>query len=223
MGFKTVKSLTDKVRDIVKAGGDNIATDIEGSLTGIERDVTGLDEDLRLANREAKTRKETIRELEKEKVTSDSKIETLEIKVNEDNPDVAEFDNLKKFKVRTIKAQRQSFVDTFGTIVKHENFDKAKPFLVLPEPNEDGEYDFKDISDDDMEKNTLELQKFVTLGIFGEVKDPKQKAHGSNRVGEQTPMQDKVAEIQTRLHEGKINADQAHKEIAALSETPATT
>lgn len=222
MGFNTVKSLTDKVREFVKAGGDNIATDIEGSLKGIERDVKGLDEDLKLANREAKTRKDKVRELEGEATTKDSKIETLEAKITEENPDVAELENLKKFKVKTIKAQRQSFVDIFGTIVKHANFEKAKPFLVLPESDEKKEYDFKDISDDDMEKNVVELQKMIALGTFGEVKD-KQKAHGSNRVGEQIPIKGKLADIQERLNTGKINADQAQREIATLSEPPATT
>ena len=219
MGLKVVKGYTKEIRDALKPeGGEKFATEIEGFLRGIERDVSGLSSDLKLANKEAETRKEKLRESEGIVDERDETIKDLQEKIDTENPDLKLLEDLQAFKKRTVKAQRASFVDSFAGIAEHANFEKAKPFLVLPDPDDEGVYDFTTVSDNDMEKNVLELQKMVALGTFEQVgENGKVKVHGVNQHKGKTTTQSSVDEINADLASGKISSTQAEAKITALA------
>ena len=157
-----------KLKELSKANKGSEA-ELATVLASLETDGFDTVASLGVAVGEATTRKASIRTLkqENEELTLDK--QELEKKVSAEDPNKEELDRLRTFHTNTINGQRDAFGGFIEKVSEHENFEKASPDFKLPKPDDDGKYDLKDMSQEDLEHNVTEMNRFNRLGIFGEV------------------------------------------------------
>ena len=160
---------------------ENELTEISTSFGKMDREVSELQGALKSANHESMTRRielnkvnQRVTELEtkNEELTKDSTSDELQ----------KEVDALRDFKSGIIQSGRDDFVKGFAKITSHSNFEKAIEEFVLPEKNAEGDYDFKKVSADDMDKNVEALERLNRIDYFALAPD-KKNVHGNNSDG----------------------------------------
>ncbi len=148
---------------------------IEGNIKELQLKVDDRDDTIRTVNSEAKQKKLKIRELESDK--SDLEDEVASLKDNDDAEELATLRKDKKEREekeateQTTKAK--GFVDTFEKQIKdHADFKGTEGGFVLPKPDDDGNYNWDDVEEDDMVANVDKFEELQGYNMFG---DPKKK------------------------------------------------
>jgi hypothetical protein len=135
-------------------------------MTQLEVDGTDTLNELTTAESEAIVRKKKVRAQEKKLQDQDIEIEEFK-EAQKNDTTQAELKELREYKSTTVKSQIGTFGTTLATISKHANFDKAKKYLKLPEPDADGNYDVTKMDEADLTHNLAELGKLNDLSYFG--------------------------------------------------------
>lgn len=180
--------ITNALEQVSSKLGDEKLPEVESVLTEIKtefgklgKEVSELQGALKSANHESMTRRIELNKVNQSLSEKDMKIE--ELQNNSGSEDLKkEVEGLREFKNGVIAKNRQGFVDGFAKVVDHPNFEKCKSEFVLPNPGEDGKYDFKDVSDEDMDLNVTAFNRLNRIDFFATQPD-KKKVHGNNHDG----------------------------------------
>ncbi len=162
----TFKAILKRIQAVVKPveGSEDEFASLFQSLASDGRETL---QDLTTAETEAITRKKKIKV--HEDTIQDQIIEIEKYKEAQQNDKTGdELKALREFKTNAVKSQIGAFGKNIEAISSHANFDKAKKFFILPEPDKDGKYDFSKMSEADLTANLSELEKLNDLGYFGE-------------------------------------------------------
>lgn len=180
--------ITNALEQVSSKLGDEKLPEVETVLTEIKtefgrlgKEVSELQGALKSANHESMTRRIELNKVNQALSEKDMKIEEL---LNDSGSKELkkEIEGLREFKDGVIAKNRQGFVDGFSKVVEHPNFEKAKDEFVLPTPNDKGEYNFKDVSDEDMDLNVTAFNRLNRIEFFVNQPDQK-KVHGINHDG----------------------------------------
>ena len=167
-----LKEQLDQIRSVVPADKQESVSVV---LKDIENEVIDLKASLASANSESKNRKLKLRDLEKD-------IEDRDIKITELDKKISSFDTsglkkeLETYKAKyssALKVQKDSFLNAFGEIEKHPNYEPvlSKKFKV-PE-KKDGKPDWDILNDEDWEHNLQTFNELQELKYFDSTKEPK--------------------------------------------------
>ena len=180
--------ITNALEQVRSKLGDEKLPEVETLLTEIKtefgrlgKEVSELQGALKSANHESMTRRIELNKVNQSLSEKDMKIEELNKDSGSDELN-KELEGLREFKNGIIAKNRQNFVDGFAKVVTHPNFEKAKSEFVLPNPSDEGKYDFKDVSDDDMDLNVTAFNRLNRIDFFATQTD-KKKVHGNNHDG----------------------------------------
>jgi len=158
---KIIESVTSKLE------GDN-AQEIKSEL----RQCSALFEDtiasLSSFGSENKEKRLEIQKLEKG--NRELRVEMDSVKTDFDeykgSQDTSEIDSLRTFKAEVLAQNKATFIKQLESITEHSNFSKAREFFDIPDANEEGAYNFSDLTDEQMEHNMSEMDKLNKLGYF---------------------------------------------------------
>ena len=151
------------LKKIEKAYGD-----FQGQQDALDEKINKQEEDYGKLYKESKKRQTKSNELEREVQDKQDEIDRINSDKSHDD-----YEELKKYKADNevllvegkVKTRKQ-FIERQKELKDHDDWDKAKDSYILPE-EKDGNYDFKDISDDDMVKNANKLKEQEGYGLFG--------------------------------------------------------
>ena len=198
---------------VAEAFGEDLPK-MKSALREAKGNYADLREDLSRANNESKGRKIEIRDTLKPEIESlQDKIKDLEGKTDMSKYET-ELKDLRAYKQGSVEKLQAAFVTDFGNIAEHDNFGKAKNYLTLPKTDdkgdfitdEDGAFDFGDVTPEQMESNIAELNKLQSLGLFDPAESAddgtKNKASGKMQKREQRGEMDAInnAESMADLH-----------------------
>lgn len=155
---KTIGELLEELRTEI---GGEAAAKVSGIISDIKSISAQTESDLKVANREAKERRIKLQEMETAADSNKTRIADLEKQINDDTTK-QELEGLRGFKADTLKRAKNGLLTQLESISKHANFEKAKPFLQLPEK-------LDEMTDDQVAHNVAELDKLNALSYFGEV------------------------------------------------------
>ncbi len=151
-------------------------------LKEIEAGYNDTVDSLKAASSESKQRKIKIRELSSQ--VEDLEADITGLKKKSDTSELeTELNDLKEFKAGVQKQNRGRFEAEFNKIKGHANFEKASGEFTLPDPDDEGNYDFTSMSDEDVDRNMNSLGRLNRLDYFAnnsQGKDTK-KTHGSRK------------------------------------------
>lgn len=177
MEFNITTSMS-QVRDAVT--DTDILKAVSPILADVERNFINLQDAKKTVDSESKGRKLEIRDDLKPKI---EKFEDEAIKLQKQIDDLKDDNNsetlktenkeLLGFKTKVLTDRRISFVDGFVKIAGDEKFIKVKGEFILPKQDGDEKdidytkIDFKDISEEDMDKNVTALDRLTRIEYFG--------------------------------------------------------
>lgn len=163
------RQLLSKLKDTAVASEGNEDAFAEAMAT-LESEGNDTLTQWNVATGEAIQRKKKIRTLEEQLEDANLDKEGLQEKLDKqsEDGDDTELEALREFKSKAIEGQKSGFGDTLNKIRGHKNFDKAKQYLRLPDPDKEGNYDVSEMSEEDLSHNLSEMDKFNSLGYFGE-------------------------------------------------------
>jgi hypothetical protein len=153
---------------------------ISDTLAQLGNDGIDTIQSLSVATTEAITRKKKIRTLEASAIDRQQDIETLQEEIAGDTTK-EELKALRDFKASTVKDQIANFGTKLGKIKDHANFEKASKLLKLPKPDEKGEYDLADVSEEDMTHNLAKMGEWEALSLFGNGADETLDVDGKKK------------------------------------------
>lgn len=180
MEFNITTSMS-QARDAVK--DTDILKEVGPILADIERNFINLRDAKKTVDTESKGRKLEIRdtlkprivELEDDAILLQKKYDDLK---NDSSSETLKTENkeLQSFKSEVLTQRRTSFIGRFTKVAEHDKFEKVTDDFVLPEHTieKDKKFDystldFKDVSEDDMDKNVKMLNHLDKIEYFGEV------------------------------------------------------
>lgn len=172
---KLIEQLRSKLNDQQRA-------ELGNSLSVIESEFLKMATELESAKADYDEKDKQYREVLRESIQRKNKIKTIEEELESFKNDKTsenlkkELEDLKMFKTNIRKKQRESFIQTISQLSKHPKIGEAIKIFAIPEnaKNEKGELqldslkpeDWSKISDDQMEKNIVELEKLQTINYF---------------------------------------------------------
>ena len=158
------------IKGIKESIEPEVFSKIEASLIEMERGVDSLNKEVAVLNKESASRRIENNTLKKQVEEKDLKISDLSNSSEYDKKITdltAENESLKTFQTEVYKNRRKEFSDLFQKYSEHPDFEKAKNQLTLPEPKEDGNYDFTQIENDKIVSNVSKIKEYEALGLFG--------------------------------------------------------
>lgn len=171
--------------------GEDNAT-INPLLKEIEAEYNDVVDSLKAVNSESKARKLKLRELETEKEEWETKLTELQQKSDTSHLET-ELQELREYKKKVFTDNRNSFVDRFGKIVNHPNFEKAKTKFHLPEKDGD-KFNWEKLEEDKMVENINKLKELDELEYFSSTNTFRPNGNKFNDVDSR----DKKLEIKSR-------------------------
>jgi len=137
----------------------------------------------------------TVRSLEDERDNLQSDFNELKTKSDTMSE---EMDEHIAFKSETLQRRRQGFVDKIKVVVSHPNFAKAsEEYFTLPEKNDDGDFQWDTLKDDQLDSNLKELNRLQKIDYFGTPTTAKKVVDGSLNSQGNSSFDDRVANANT--------------------------
>ncbi len=192
-----VKEQLEQVRSLVAPGKEEQASTI---LKTIENEFVDLSSGKSASDSESKGRKIKIREMDVQLEDKDIRIAELEKKINsfDDSAIKKERDNYAQKYKTALKWQQDIFVNNFGTIEKHPNFDTIlKSEFKIPE-KDDKNYKWDSLKDEDWEHNITKYNELNKLKYFESSLKPSPDTSKGGRVtpkGEIVPTYDEAQKL----------------------------
>lgn len=196
--------IKEKLEQVRSQLPDEVLSKVGSTLKVIESEAMELSDSLKAANSESKDRKIKIRELDSKIQDFDIEKQALEAKISELNTQLknperdSELQNLRKYKEDNLNRQRESFINSFGEIEKHPNFEKAKGRFVIPsEKDEGGGIKWDQVKPEEMEKNINTLADLNALDYFGAVRNNSPNPNKGNNFSPPAEYKEKLAAAKT--------------------------
>lgn len=145
-------------------------------LKKAENEAYELIEDKKLADDSVRDLKKSVTDQKNElstlldtKATMQEEIDKLNEKVADPEKD-KELDGLREFKQNVLTEKRAKFINRFGEVAEHPNFEKVKGFFVIPGKDDKEALKWDEVDDAKMELNISKLEEYDGIGFFGETK-----------------------------------------------------
>lgn len=168
--------------DNIKSGLDEEQREAVGQyISQIKYAAEGMEQDRNALYKESVSRKEKLRE-------NEDKLEKLESEKQElqDTDKVQELqsqiDEYKQFKDQVYQQRKESYKKKVANLMEHDNFEKVKNKIVIPDKNDDDELVFgEDIDNEQIDNSLSKVQEYEELGLF-ESGESKKKVSSSTPV-----------------------------------------
>jgi len=131
-----------------------------------------------------------------------------ELKTSNDDVNT-ELDGLRNFKSEQAQKSRKLYISSLKQVEGNSKFEKASKLLAMPDKTEDGELQWDNLDDAQLESNFNEVGKLNELDYFGEENAPAKKVDGS--LGSQTgnSLEDRIGSATTFKELEEIQSDMA--------------
>jgi len=190
--------INELVEQVLAEVDGETAEKINGTLGKIKTAVLSLIDDAKNASSESKGRKLEIRQLKKDLEDTSLERDELKTAAAADNSK-EELDSLRDFKTKSMASRKAGFLKSFEIIKAHSNFEKAKGLFDVPEKIEE-------MTDAQLEKNIVELDKLNNLAYFGDIK--KVDTDDKPVDGKNQSLLDKISAAKTMAEIEAIQAEE---------------